>query len=137
MINKKAILSLVAAAAASVLIIWAVIAPNVNKAAPKGVNSGSLPVFMYFVTDADMSDKSVSDTLSQLEKDYVGKVEFDVRNVDKDTKLLSDFPVKDNTPALIMLDEKGDIDSFLYQTSDYDKLKNAIDGTLNKPEKTE
>lgn len=137
MINKKAVLPLAAAAAASVLIIWAVIAPNVNKAAPKGVNSGSLPVFMYFVTDTDMSDKSVSDTLSRLEKEYVGKVEFDVRNVDKDTKLLSDFPVKDNTPALIMLDENGDIDGFFYQTSDYDKLKNAIDGTLNKPEKTE
>lgn len=134
MINKKAIASLAAAAAASVLIIWAVIVPNVNKAAPKGVNSGSMPVFMYFVTNADLSDKSVSDTIPRLEKEYIGKVEFDVRNVDENTKLLSDFPVKDNTPALIMLDENGDIDSFLYKTSDHDKLRSAIEGTLNKPE---
>lgn len=134
MINKKAIVSLAAAAAASILIIAVVIAPNVNKAAPKGVNSGKMPVFMYFVTNADASDKATSDTLARLEKEYAGKVEFEVRNVDKDTKLLSDFPVKDNTPALIMLDEGGDINSFLYQTNDYDKLKNAIDGTLNKAE---
>ncbi len=134
MTNKKAVISLLTAIAASVLIIAVIIAPNVSKTAPKGVDAVGMPVFMYFVTDNDETDKTTSQTLECLEKEYIGKVEFEVRNVDKDEKLLSDFPVKDNTPALIMLDENGDIDSFMFKTNDYDKLKSAIDNVLNKPE---
>ncbi|MDD6735622.1 MAG: hypothetical protein PUE13_04840 [Clostridiales bacterium] len=129
---KKSLVSVAAAVTASLVVIAAIIAPNVSRTVPHGSDASDLPVFMYFVTNSDLEDKTVKGSLAQLEKDYAGLVEFDIRNVDKDPKLLSDFPVKDNTPALIMLDEKGDIISFLYKTSSYDKLKESIETVLNK-----
>lgn len=125
---KKEIISLFSAIAVSVLLVAAVIAPNLK--AEKVRNTENVPVFMYFVTDADMTAET-HDVLTALEKEYGGRVKFDICNVDKTPALLKDFPVEDKTPALIMTDANSDVTDILYKTNDYEKLKNKIEAVLN------
>ncbi|MBO5060187.1 MAG: hypothetical protein J6C82_04665 [Clostridia bacterium] len=137
--NKKGFIAGVICLAVSVLLIALVIMPQVNKQSmqneEKTVTSDSgevvnKPTFMYFVTSSELADKNIKKVLDKLEEEYGSKVIFEIKNVDTDKKLLEDFPVKDNTPALIMLDSNNDITNIMFKTSEYDKLKVAIDGAF-------
>ena len=76
------------------------------------------PTFMYFVANAD---------------DNLDKINFQLVNVDENPEALENFSlVKDQTPALIMLDTSNNISAIEFKCSDKDKLKTDIDNALGK-----
>ena len=89
------------------------------------------PTFMYFVSESDSDYEKTNEVVEKLKKEYAGKVEFDIRNVDKNPDVLNNFEiVKGQTPALIMLNTKNDISNFLFQNGNYDDLKATIEAAL-------
>lgn len=89
------------------------------------------PTFMYFVSNSDKDFQKTNEVIEKLKKEYGDRVNFDVRNVDKDPSLLENFElVKGQTPALIMLNTSNDISNFLFQNGNYDDLKSAIEDAL-------
>ncbi len=101
---------------------------NKNEAGQNKEEEKFTPTFMYFIEDADV--KNTKDVLERLEKEYEGKVVFDIRNVSEDPELLDNFPVEGATPALIMLNTKNDISAFLFKNSNYEELKAEIEKAL-------
>lgn len=134
--NKGLIAAVVIAIVSAAVIVFAIM-PKVNKQTVNNeektvkTSTGEViekPTFMYFITKADLEDKTTKDSIDKLTEEFGDKVLFDIKNVDEDKKLLDNFPiVKDNTPALIMLKADGDISTFLFKTNEYDKLKSAIE----------
>ncbi len=88
------------------------------------------PTFMYFVSYSDEGYDATMVILEELKKEYEGRVNFDIRNIDENPELVNNFPVKDNTPTLIMLNTKNDISNILFKTKDKDKLKDAISAAM-------
>ena len=61
------------------------------------------------------------------------KINFQLVNVDENPEALENFSlVKDQTPALIMLDTSNNISAIEFKCSDKDKLKTDIDNALGK-----
>ena len=135
--KDKRFILIAASIVVSIIVICLVIVPNVNKnnVAQQEISSENSEItdkatFMYFVTDNDLESGDLKNTLKKLEDEYGQTVVFDIKNVDKDKSLLDNFPVMDNTPALIMLKPNGDIVNMLFKTEEYDKLKTAIEEAL-------
>lgn len=135
--NKKALITVLCVVVVSVVVITMAIRPKVNRQSVQNetktvtTQSGEVvnkPRFMYFVSQADIEDTKVKEAIEKLQLEYGQNVIFEIKNIDEDKSLLDNFPiVKDNTPALIMLKSDGDISTFLFKTSEYDKLKEAIE----------
>ena len=88
------------------------------------------PTFMYFVSNSDEGYDATMVMLEELKKEFDGKVNFDIRNIDEEPELVDRFPVKDQTPTLIMLNTKNDISNILFKTKDKEKLTAAITSAL-------
>ncbi|MBQ7793376.1 MAG: hypothetical protein IJ366_02540 [Clostridia bacterium] len=89
------------------------------------------PTFMYFVSTADASYEAATKVVDELKKEYDGKVTFDIKDVDKDPKLLENFAlVNGNIPTLIMLNTKNEISNILLKNSDKEQLSSAIEQAL-------
>ncbi len=86
--------------------------------------------FMFFMTNEDEKNKDLNSKLDELKREYTDRVEFDIRNVDKDKELLKNFPVEGSTPALIMLKPNGDIVNMLLSIKEYDNLKSVIESAF-------
>lgn len=138
--NKKALITVLCVVVVSVVVITMAIRPKVNRQSVQNetktvtTQSGEVvnkPRFMYFVSQADIEDTKVKEAIEKLQLEYGQNVIFEIKNIDEDKSLLDNFPiVKDNTPALIMLKSDGDISTFLFKTSEYDKLKEAIEAEV-------
>ena len=96
----------------------------------ENINGLDKPIFMYFVTNADLENKDTKAALDKLQKEYKDKVIFDIKNADDDKSLYDNFPIKGSMPMLIMQKKGGDISTFLFANNNYDELKAAIDATL-------
>ena len=139
--NKKALITVLCVIVVSVIVITMAIKPKVNRQSVQNetktvtTQSGEVvnkPRFMYFVSQSDIEDTKVKETIEKLQLEYGQNVIFEIKNIDEDKSLLDNFPiVKDNTPALIMLKSDGDISTFLFKTGEYDKLKEAIEAEVN------
>lgn len=91
------------------------------------------PTFMYFVANADDNFDATSTMYTELENEYKDKINFQLVNVDENPEALENFSlVKDQTPALIMLDTSNNISAIEFKCSDKDKLKTDIDNALGK-----
>ncbi len=139
--NKRGIITAVISLFVSVAVIIAVIMPHVNRQSVLNEEKTAIaengekipkPTFMYFAKNEELVDKTTKKTLDELSAIYGDKVIFEIKNVDADKQLLEDFPVKDNTPALIMLDSNGDITNIMFKTNECEKLKSAVDAVLEK-----
>ncbi len=85
-----------------------------------------LPMFIYFVNESDEDYDSAIKVFEKLKKEYEGKVEFDLKNISKDPKILENFSfVNNQTPALIMDNEEG-ITGISFKTTDEETLKAEI-----------
>lgn len=101
-----------------------------QKDAQKSEEETKTPVFMYFVSEKDSDYDAALKVFEELKKEYSGKIEFDLKNVTKDPKLLENFSLVDgNTPALIM-DGKEGIVGFEFKTTDKEVLKAEIEKAL-------
>ena len=124
----------IAAVFVSIIVIAGVVNPILgtlpaDSAAKDGQTDLSQSVFMFFVTDSEYSE--LKSTLHKLEKEYNGSVEFVINNVDRDKSLLNSYPVENNTPALIMLDENSDIVGIHFKVNDYVQMRNIIEDVIN------
>lgn len=91
------------------------------------------PTFMYFVANADDNFDATNTMYTELENEYKDKINFQLVNVDENPEALENFSlVKDQTPALIMLDTSNNISAIEFKCSDKDKLKSDIDAALGK-----
>ena len=90
------------------------------------------PTFMYFVSNSDEDFDAAQSAVDELQKEYDGKVVFDVINIDENTEAASNFPVQGQTPMLIMLNTSNDISAMNPKCSDKAELKAAIDAALGK-----
>ena len=91
------------------------------------------PTFMYFVANADDNFDATNTMYTELENEYKDKINFQRVNVDENPEALENFSlVKDQTPALIMLDTSNNISAIEFKCSDKDKLKTDIDNALGK-----
>ena len=91
------------------------------------------PTFMYFVANADDNFDATNTMYTELENEYKDKINFQLVNVDENPEALENFSlVKDQTPALIMLDTSNNISAIEFKCSDKDKLKTDIDNTLGQ-----
>lgn len=88
------------------------------------------PTFMYFVSNSDEGHDATMVMIDELKKEFDGKIRFDIRNIDDEPELVNNFPVKDNTPTLIMLNTKNDISNIMFKTKDKDKLTEAIKAAM-------
>ena len=92
-----------------------------------------IPTFMYFVANADDNFDATNTMYTELENEYKDKINFQLVNVDENPEALENFSlVKDQTPALIMLDTSNNISAIEFKCSDKDKLKTDIDNALGK-----
>ncbi len=137
--NKNKISILAGAVVVSLLVIATVIAPIINKKTTlatketeiKVEENGNMPRFMYFVTNSDLENKEINAVLEKLENEFSKQVIFEIKNIDEDKSLKERFDeVVGNTPALIMLDASADIVTFLFKTTDYEKLEEAVRAAL-------
>ena len=91
------------------------------------------PTFMYFVANSDDNFDATNTMYTELENEYKDKINFQLVNVDENPEALENFSlVKDQTPALIMLDTSNNISAIEFKCSDKDKLKTDIDNALGK-----
>lgn len=91
------------------------------------------PTFMYFVANADENFDATNTMYTELENEYKDDINFQLINVDENPEALENFSlVKDQTPALIMLDTSNNISAIEFKCSDKDKLKSDIDTALGK-----
>ena len=91
------------------------------------------PTFMYFVANADENFDATNTMYAELENEYKDEINFQLVNVDENPEALENFSlVKDQTPALIMLDTSNNISAIEFKCSDKDKLKSDIDTALGK-----
>ena len=89
------------------------------------------PTFMYFISSKDDGFDATNAIIDDLKKEYKGRINFDIKNIDEDPELVENFPVGDgNTPTLIMLNTKNEISNILFKTSDKAKLKQAIEAAM-------
>lgn len=138
--NKKTgFYTLAIAVVISVAVVMTVISPNVTRQtvlnAEKSVitDTGEIfdkPTFMYFVTNKEK--KQVAKTIKTLEDEFGDRVIFEIKNISSDKGLTKKFPVKDNTPALIMELPNGDVSEILLNTTDIQRLRLAIEESLQK-----
>ena len=105
---------------------------NASKEEEKKEEKVYTPTFMYFVSNADEGFDATMVMIEELKKEYKDRVTFDVRNIDETPEDAEHFPVKDNTPALIMLNTKNDISNILFKVKDKDQLKQAIEAALQQ-----
>ena len=83
---------------------------------------------MYFVANSDDNFDATNTMYTELENEYKDKINFQLVNVDENPEALENFSlVKDQTPALIMLDTSNNISAIEFKCSDKDKLKTDID----------
>lgn len=91
------------------------------------------PTFMYFVANSDENFDATNTMYTELENEYKDDINFQLINVDENPEALENFSlVKDQTPALIMLDTSNNISAIEFKCSDKDKLKTDIDTALGK-----
>ncbi len=88
------------------------------------------PTFMYFVSSGDADFDKTQSMIEELKKEYDGKINFNIINIDEDSEAAKNFPVQGNTPALIMLNTSNDISAMEFQCADKDKLKTDIEAAL-------
>lgn len=88
------------------------------------------PTFMYFVSGSDADFDKTQGMIEELKKEYDGKINFNIINIDEDSEAAKNFPVLGNTPALIMLNTANDISAMEFQCADKDKLKTDIEAAL-------
>lgn len=96
----------------------------------ENINGLDQPIFMYFVTNADLENKTTKETLEKLQSEYKDRVIFEIRNADEEPELYENFPLDAGMPMLIMQKKGGDIANFLFSNNNYDELKAAIEATL-------
>ena len=89
------------------------------------------PTFMYFVSGEDATYEEEMAIVEELKKEYDGKVNFDIHNIDETPEDAERYSVVGVTPALIMLNTKNDISAFEFMCADKDKLKKDIEDALN------
>ena len=85
------------------------------------------PTFMLFVSISDKDYDKVMKNVEELKKENGDKVKFDIVDVDENPDAKKNFPVENQTPALIMLNTSNDICAFEFKISDMNKMKSAID----------
>ena len=89
------------------------------------------PTCMYFVSGSDANYDEAMAVVSELEKEYEGKITFDIHNIDETPEDKDNFPVDGMTPALIMLNTSNDISAMEFMCADKDKLTDDIETALN------
>lgn len=88
------------------------------------------PTFMYFVSNSDADFDKTNATVEELKKEYDGKVNFNIVNIDENKEAAENFPVDGNTPMLIMLNTANDISAMSPKCSDKNELTEIIDAAL-------
>ncbi len=89
------------------------------------------PTFMYFVSNSDENFDETNAIIEELKGEYDGKVNFDIVNIDENPEAATNFPVKDQTPALIMLNTNNDISAMEFKCSDKATLTEDIETALS------
>lgn len=89
------------------------------------------PTFMYFVSNSDENFDETNAMIEELKGEYDGKVNFDIVNIDENPEAATNFPVKDQTPALIMLNTNNDISAMEFKCSDKATLTEDIETALS------
>ena len=135
MMSKKKIIALAMSAVMAVGMIAG--CGSTNNSGTDTAQTGSTekvtPTFMYFVANADDNFDATNTMYTELENEYKDKINFQLVNVDENPEALENFSlVKDQTPALIMLDTSNNISAIEFKCSDKDKLKTDIDNALGK-----
>lgn len=139
--NKKTKITVIAAAAvivlAAIIIFAAKFAQKKETAEPTDVQTHTTedtkvytPTFMYFVSNNDTGFDATSNMIEELKKEYDGRVNFEIINVDDVPEAKENFPVDQHTPALIMLNSKNDISAIEFKCSDKQKLRQYIESAL-------
>lgn len=90
------------------------------------------PTFMYFVSNSDPDFDATADMINKLKDEYKDKINFNVINIDENKEAANNFPVQDNTPALIMLNESNDISAIEFKCSDKSTLTDDIKAALGE-----
>lgn len=141
--EKKKIISavaVVAVIAAVVIIILAAKSSNNAAEAPSETepvqtqavedNKVYTPTFMYFVSYGDSGFETTEKMIDELKKEYDGRVNFKIINLDDAPEAKENYPVDQQTPALIMLNTHNDISAIEFKCSDKQKLTQYIESAL-------
>ena len=88
------------------------------------------PLFMYFVTKSDKNYDEYMAVVEDLKKEYKGKVEFDIIDIDENPEAKDNFPAAGNTPLLIMNNTKNEISGFGFKCADKEQLKQYIEASF-------
>lgn len=88
------------------------------------------PTFMYFISASDAEYEKTNAMLDELQKEYEGRINFDIRNIDENPEDKKNFPVDGQTPALIMLNTSNDISGLEFKCNDKETLVKDIENAL-------
>ena len=88
------------------------------------------PTFMYFISKSDAGFDATNSMIEDLKKEYGGRVKFDIINVDDTPEAKENFPVDQQTPALIMLNTSNNISAIEFKCSDKQVLRQYIEAAL-------
>lgn len=90
------------------------------------------PTFMFFTSKNDADHDKTMAVVEELKKTYGEKIKFDLVDIDETPEATENFPVKDQTPALIMLNTSNDISAFEFKITDKSKMEEAIKTALGE-----
>lgn len=89
------------------------------------------PIFMYFVSKSDSNYDKYMKVIDELKKEYDGRVEFDIRDIDKNPENKENFGMVDgNTPVLIMNNHDNNITAIEFKCADKAKLVEDIEASF-------
>lgn len=142
--KKKTIISIAAAVVAVAAVILIVFAAKnggkTEETAKPAVQSEEAqvaedtkiytPTFMYFVSNSDNGFEATNNMIEELKREYEGRVNFEVINLDDVPEAKENYPVDQQTPALIMLNTHNDISAIEFKCSDKQKLSKYIENAL-------
>ncbi len=95
-------------------------------------NNTYTPTLMYFVSEKDEKFDEEMKLITELEKEYESKINFDIHNIDKTPEDKKNFPVEDTTPVLIMLDSSNNISALEFLCLDKETIINEIEKAMSK-----
>lgn len=90
------------------------------------------PTFMYFVTKKDDNYDEYMAVVSELQKEYEGRVTFEISDIDEESEAKENFGdiIALGTPALIMLNTKNEPCAFVGKCVDKAQMTDSIESAL-------
>ena len=97
--------------------------------APQKATMKEMPTFMYYVSSSDENFDKTNEIVEELKKEYEGKVQFKIINIDEAADASQLLVSKGQTPTLIMTGKTNETE-IKSKCNNKDELKQCIENAI-------